>query len=56
VKRVFVLTVVLISMTMPAFAQWRFDIGIDMPLGVTMTMGGNTISSFLSIPDLGFCY
>jgi hypothetical protein len=56
VKRVFVLIVVLISLTMPAFAQWRFDIGIDMPLGVTMTMGGNTISSFLPIPDLGLCY
>jgi hypothetical protein len=55
-KKACLLAVMLISLSIPAFAQWRIDLGLDVPLGATTTIGGEKTSAFIPIPDFGFTY
>lgn len=61
-KRVALVLVILASLTLPAFAQFKLDFGVMVPRGISSTSGssseGNFVSSwpFIPIPEAGLYY
>lgn len=64
-KRIVFLALVLALLAAPAFAQFRLDLGVMVPRGVGLTMGGSTETSegsylsdwpFIPLPEGGIYY
>ena len=60
--KIIVLIVALVLLSMPAFAQLRLDIGVDVPRGLGVSSGANDTASafgnwpFFPMPDAGLYY
>jgi hypothetical protein len=61
-KKLFIAAAALILLSLPAFADFRIDIGLDAPLVVGVSNGATGIASdlgkipFLPIPEVGIYY
>jgi hypothetical protein len=61
-KKLLIVVAVLLVLSLPAFAGFRLDIGIDVPFGLGVSGGandfGNVIGNigFIPIPELGIAY
>jgi hypothetical protein len=61
-KKLFFVAAALILLSLPAFADFRLDIGLDAPLSVGVTSGGSGVGSdigkipFLPIPEIAIHY
>ncbi|MGA2479398.1 MAG: hypothetical protein ABSG63_11675 [Spirochaetia bacterium] len=61
-KKLFVAAAALILLSLPAFADFRLDIGLDAPLSVGVSNGASGVGSdigqipFLPIPEVGLYY